>query len=29
MANIRVDIKVLKGVTPNHMIEGKVKPGFK
>ena len=29
MANFRVAFEVLKGVTPDHMIEGKVKPGFK
>ena len=29
MANVRVSFKVLKGVTPDHMSEGKVKPEFK
>ena len=29
MANIRVAFEVLKGVTPERMIEGKVKPVFK
>ena len=29
MANVRVAFKFLKGVTPEQMREGKVKPGFK
>ena len=29
MAHVRVTFKVLKGVTPEQMIAGKVKPGFK
>ena len=29
MANVRVDFQVLKGVTPENMREGKIKPVFK
>ena len=29
MANVRVDLNVLKGVTPNQMREGKLKTVFK
>ena len=29
MANVRVSFNVLKRVTPDHMREGKLKPGFK
>ena len=29
MDNVHIYFDVSKGVTPDHMIEGKVKPGFK